>query len=211
MNPDSNSNHLRLFVAVQVPDEIKAALERVQGKLRRTVTESGVRWTNPGQMHLTLRFLGSVETERVERLVTELSVACRKFGPLSLRAERIGFFPNDRRPRVLWAGVHDDTNSLTSLQQAVETSVRSFTSEPPEKRFVGHLTLARIKEIGRPEAAALARETAGFTSTCFGHWTADAVELVRSQLSSHGAKYSTVAKIDLAAENPAVESPNGIN
>ena len=204
MNPDSNPDHLRLFVALQVPDEIKAELERVQGKLRPTAPESGVRWTSPGQMHLTLRFLGSVETERVERLVAELSLACRKFGPLSLRAERIGFFPNDRRPRVLWAGVHDDTNSLASLQQAVGASVNNFTSEPAEKRFVGHLTLARIKEISRAEAVGLGRAAAGFASNRFGHWTADAVELIRSQLSSDGAKYSTVAKIELAAENPGV-------
>lgn len=137
MNLDSNPSHFRLFVAVQVPDEIKAALERAQGKLRPTAPESAVRWTNPDQMHITLRFLGSVETERVERLVTELSLACREFGPLSLRAERIGFFPNDRRPRVLWAGVYDDTNSLVSLQQGVAASMSKFTNEPAEKKFVG--------------------------------------------------------------------------
>lgn len=64
----------------------------------------------------------------------------------------------------------------------------------------GHLTLARLKDIGRLEAAALERAAAEFATTCFGHWTADAVELMRSQLSPHGAKYSTVAKIELAAD-----------
>jgi 2'-5' RNA ligase len=200
LNPDSNPSHLRLFVAVQVPDEIKAALERAQGKLRPTAPESAVRWTNPGQMHLTLRFLGSVATERVEQIITELSLACRKFAPLELRAERIGFFPNDRRPRVLWAGVYDDTNSLVSLQQRVATSMSEFTSEPAEKKFVGHLTLARLKDIRKLEAAALERAAARFATTCFGDWTADSVELIRSQLSPHGAKYSTVAKIQLAAD-----------
>ncbi len=198
MNPASAPDHFRLFVAISVPESIKAQLAQVQQTLKESVPKCSLRWTPASQMHLTLRFLGNVASSRVGELVGSLRQACGNFAPLQLRAESIGFFPAPRAPRVVWAGVHDAANQLPQVQRAVEQATDAFTTEAPEKKFTGHLTLARIKFIRRPEAEALAKAATAIGDRCFGEWTAKTVELIRSELSPTGARYTTLAEAALA-------------
>jgi RNA 2',3'-cyclic 3'-phosphodiesterase len=194
----AGSEQLRLFIAVAIPEDIKAKLAEAQAELRRAMPEHGVRWTPREQLHLTLRFLGDVEKERVEALGEALRAACRAFGALHLRAERVGFFPNLHRPRVAWAGVHDREERLPVLQQTVDAATREFTAEPKEERFTGHVTLARIKAIRRPEAEALGKAAAALAESFFGQWTIGHIELMRSVLSPHGATHSMLEAVALA-------------
>ena len=102
-----------------------------------------------------------MEAARVEPLEEAMRAACRGFGALHLRAERVGFFPDLRYPRVVWVGVRDEAEQLPRLQEAVERATRDFTTEAKEERFTGHVTLARIKGMKRPEAEALGEAAAG--------------------------------------------------
>ena len=192
------SQQFRLFIAVAIPEDVKAKLAEAQSELRRAMPEHGVRWTPREQFHLTLRFLGDVEKERVEALGEALRAACRGFGALHLQADRVGFFPDLHRPRVAWAGVRDREERLPVLQQVVDAATGDFTSEPKEERFTGHVTLARIKAIARPEAEALGKAKAGLAERFFGQWTIGHVELMRSVLSPHGATHSTLEAVALA-------------
>ncbi len=151
----TDSERFRLFIAVEIPETVKASMEEAQADLRRALPECHVRWARREQFHLTLRFLGDVEAARVEALTESLLAACRAFGAVHLRAERVGCFPDLRRPRVVWAGVRDETEQLPRLQQVVEAATAEFTSEDKEERFTGHVTLARIKGIKRAEAETL--------------------------------------------------------
>src|SRR4051812_7451283 len=106
--PETSSPELfRLFIAISVPDAVKTEMEQAQAELRRALPEGCVRWTRREQFHLTLKFLGSVEAQRVAALADAIRGACQGFTPLRLRAERIGCFPDLRFPRVVWAWVHD--------------------------------------------------------------------------------------------------------
>lgn len=193
-----DSERFRLFIAVAIPEEVKAKMAEAQAELRRALPEHGVRWTRREQFHLTLKFLGDVDTSRVEALGEAIRAACRGFGVLHLGAEGVGFFPDLRYPRVVWTGVQEQAERLTRLQQAVDAATRAFTSEHREERFTGHVTLARIKAIKRPEAEALGKAAAAMADRVFGHWTAGQVELMRSVLSPQGASHSFLAKIALA-------------
>jgi 2'-5' RNA ligase len=188
----------RLFIAVTIPEEIKTKIEAAQAELRRVLPERAVRWTRRGQFHLTLKFLGDVDAARVEALGEALRAACRGFGALHLRAERVGCFPDLRYPRVVWVGVQDQAEQLPLLQAAVDLAAREYTTEEKEAQFTGHVTLARIKGIKRPEAVALGKEAAGMADRLFGQWTACQVELMRSELLPQGARHSTLASIALA-------------
>src|SRR5664279_3299745 len=174
-----DSEHFRLFIAVAIPEAVKAKIAEAQAELRRALSEHGVRWTRREQFHLTLKFLGDVDTARVEALGEAIRAACRGFGVLHLRAERVGFFPDLRYPRVVWTGVNEEAERLTRLRQALDAATRVFTSEQKEERFTGHVTLARIKSIRRPEADALGKAAAGMAERGFGQWTAGNVELMR--------------------------------
>src|SRR5262245_31263727 len=101
----------RLFIAISLPKTVKAEIEKGQEELRRALTGDAVRWTKREQFHLALRFLGTVDSTRLSALADALRNASREFSPLQLRAERIGFFPDARFPRVVWIWVHDEKES----------------------------------------------------------------------------------------------------
>src|SRR5437879_12788022 len=145
------AEHVRLFIAGMIPEAVKTEIEKAQAEFRLALPQARIGWTKPEHFHLTLKFLGNVEADRIQLLTETVRGACRRFPALQLRAEQIGFFPSARRPRVIWARVHDTAGTLPRLQRAVETATRGFTTEGPEKEFTGHATLARIKTIQRAE------------------------------------------------------------
>jgi len=188
----------RLFIALHVPESIRAAIHDAQESLRVALRPGAVRWTPASQFHLTLRFLGDVAIERVEELCRSIEGACAGFGELELMAGQVGCFPNLRRPRVVWVGVHDATNRLLALHLAIEAGAREFSTERPETKFTGHITLGRVKELSRIDARVLAAGIAVMADRRFGVWQGGAVELIRSKLSAAGAEYSLVGSFPLS-------------
>jgi 2'-5' RNA ligase len=192
----------RLFIALPVPDAIMVELETLQRQLREQLPLDCMRWTRPEQIHLTLKFLGDVSSDKLPDLSGAVAKACRSFSPLHLRAERIGFFPQIRFPRVVWAWAHDDRQQLPRLRSAVNEATQSFTAQPEEKEFTGHLTLGRTRNIKSAQARLLAKIADELANRFFGAWTADAVEIMRSRLSSAGSEYSRLASIPLTGPHP---------
>jgi 2'-5' RNA ligase len=187
----------RLFVALRVPEEVKAKVEKAQAELRRSLEQARVTWTRREQFHLTLKFLGNVEGGRVAELVEAVRGACSGFAALRLRAEGVGCFPELRSPRVVWVGVRDAEEALPRLQRAIETACAGFSAQERQERFSGHVTLGRIKSIGRPEAESLGSQARAMAERFFGQWTADQVEIMRSELSSEGARHTVLATVGL--------------
>jgi 2'-5' RNA ligase len=191
----------RLFVALRVPEEVKSEVRKAQADLRRAIPQAKVTWTPPEQFHATLKFLGNVDARRVGELVEAVRAACGPFAALRLRAGGVGCFPHPRAPRVVWLGVRDADETLPRLQRAIETACATFTAQGPERqRFSGHLTLGRIKDIGRSEADSLAGQTRAMAERFFGQWTADGVDIMRSELSPQGARHSVLATVALGGK-----------
>src|SRR5580704_16554134 len=107
---------MRLFVALEIPDDVRAALREFVQPLRAKWPR--VRWSRPEGQHVTLKFLGEVGEERLEAIVSVLA-PLRSSGPVTMNFRGIGFFPQSRRPRVLWAGVEGSEN-LQPLAAEVE-------------------------------------------------------------------------------------------
>jgi RNA 2',3'-cyclic 3'-phosphodiesterase len=189
-----------VFIAISLPEWVRDELERAQEELRGALPGECVRWTKRGQFHLTLKFLGEVESERLEALMNSVRHACEGFGVLRLRAGRIGFFPDLRHPRVIWAQVLDARARLPLLQRAVEASTAGFTGEAPEGTFAGHVTIGRCKMIKRPQSEIMSTLARAMENRFFGEWTAGRIELIRSELASGGPRYTTLAAVPLAAE-----------
>jgi RNA 2',3'-cyclic 3'-phosphodiesterase len=196
------TDHLRLFIALSVPEVVKHEVERARTELRRAVAGAGIRWTTRAQLHLTLRFLGNVEAPRVPALLEALETTASAFAPLQLRASGVGFFPAAHPPRVVWVGVRDEGGQLALLQRAIQAATADFTAEKPEQTFTGHLTLGRIKSLSRREAEVLARLASGMANRPFGEWVAPELELIRSQLSEQGATHRCIATAPLGQNSP---------
>jgi 2'-5' RNA ligase len=199
-----SSDTYRLFIAISLPERVKDEIEKAQNELRGAVPEGSVRWTKRGQLHLTLKFLGDVEAQRLEALASSLARACEQSGALRLLARRIDFFPGLRHPRVVWVGVDDVPERLPVLRRTVEAATAGFTGEEPEKTFTGHVTLGRCKAIKRPQAEILAKAAKTMEQRFFGEWTADRIEIIRSELGSGGSRYTTLFAVSLAAETGLV-------
>ncbi len=193
----SEADPCRLFVAVALPAAVKAELNRVQGEMRAVLPPQSASWTKPENMHLTLRFLGKVDGGRVPALRAALSDGVAGFGELDLVCERLGCFPDLRFPRVVWAWVHDAEEKLTALAQQVNNAVAPFAEQPAENSFTGHITLARPKQVRRPEAEKLSAFVKGAVNRQFGSWRVCEVELICSELSPAGSRYTTLAKASL--------------
>ncbi len=203
MDSESNSGAVRLFIAVAISADAREELRRAQGELRGAVGMGVVKWVRPEQMHLTLRFLGNVRMEQVEELTGAMRKACESRAGFGVKAQGIGFFPQARSPRVIWAGVGSSGGELAELQAAVSAAAEPFTREKAEEHFTGHLTLARVKSIRPAESRRLREVAEKMSGRLFGEWTVEDVEIIRSEMSSEGSRYSTVAEIRLGGGGEA--------
>ena len=133
---------MRLFVAGELPGEARRALGKLQDGFRAAGLRS--RWVRPEAIHITLRFLGETELEKIDRLRAALRESAVSSPPLRLRLEGLGTFPSSGPPRVLWVGLVGDLDGLARLAADVERDVVSCGWNPERRPFRPHLTLARI-------------------------------------------------------------------
>lgn len=127
---------MRSFVAIPLGREIRERLSALQEG------PGGIRWQDPSQMHLTLRFLGELSDEHLDRLEELLERI--SFPVFEIRLSGVGAFPGRESPRVLWAGV-DPEPRLMELQRDVETAATAVGLEPDEREYIPHVTLGRRK------------------------------------------------------------------
>ena len=186
---------IRLFIAFELPEEVKRALAQVQRELGTHPGSRHVRWTDPEGTHLTLRFLGDTREEAVpgvERCVVE---DCQSCPPLTLTLTGLGAFPNKRRPRVVWVGLDagQDSGNLAALQQDVERGVVRLGYTPEDRPFSPHLTLGRVRRGLRPaeldEVTAMLDMKVQVPAIQF---SVPAVSLMCSTLRPDGAVYTRV-------------------
>jgi RNA 2',3'-cyclic 3'-phosphodiesterase len=136
-------------------------------------------------MHLTLLFLGNIESARVPELIPALRDAAGKGNAFEVELSGIGSFGN----RVLWAGVRRGAEALTRLANSVRSSAQAFATHEEERPFNAHVTLGRFR---RP-ARGVAKVLSALPGPHFDSWHVDHFELIRSELSPQGARYTTLA------------------
>jgi len=178
---------LRLFVAIDPPPEVRRALGDLRGDL------AGARWTGPDQMHVTLRFIGSVETAVAGKIASALAAAT--VPAFSLSVSGFGVFPSFRAPRVLWAGLSPG-DPLRELAGKVEEALASTGAVArEEKPFSPHLTLARLD---RTRPAAVRSWMEGREKFVAGPWEVSEFFLYASRLTPAGAVHTRLATFPLA-------------
>lgn len=143
MSQDPNT--LRVFIALAIPPESKAALTRTIDQLREALPR-GVRWVDPEGIHLTLKFLGNIPQTMLNPVLEGMARSAQGFPSFKLGLEGLGVFPNSREPRVLWAGAQGDLDSLSQLQQRIEEEISPLGFAPERRSFNPHLTLGRVRD-----------------------------------------------------------------
>ncbi len=186
---------MRLFIAVNLPREERARLEREAGALR--AARLPVRWVATDALHLTLKFLGEVAEARLAEIERSLTEVAADFAPFGLELAGLGAFPNLRNPRVVWVGVQAPPE-LAQLARAVEETMAGLGFPREDRPFSPHLTLGRAERDARAgdfrPLAALAAEFAFRAQV-----EARSADLMRSHLSPRGARYERLLAAPLAS------------
>jgi len=192
---------VRSFIAIDLPPRLQEAL----GALARELQEARapVTWVKPERIHLTLKFLGDVASERIPDIQQGLEQVAKRAASFRLTATGCGAFPTLQQMRVIWVGLQADGTALSSLQQAVEEAMAQLGYKREQRAFKPHLTLGRVK--GRHHLRLLQElllQRQDFTAEAF-----DVTELVlyKSELRPEGARYTPVFRKRLTGEAAAAE------
>ncbi len=185
------SGPIRAFVAIPFSDALKSSIAEELSAFRRN--DADVRWVNPEQTHLTLRFLGSVERSGIASLSVALEDAAARSGRFPLVLSGTGAFPSFSRPRVLWIGVRPHPG-LGALHARVRDALATVGFDPEDRPFRPHVTVGRIRR-GREAAAGLIESFSAspFEARC----KVGDIALVESVLGPGGARHRDLGRFAL--------------
>lgn len=184
---------MRLFLAINFPPAVRREIVSVTAPLRECAPELG--WIAEDRLHLTLKFLGEQAESRVDPLATALAQTAVQHREMLMTLEGIGAFPNFRRARVVWMGVSQDPR-LELLHHDVEVAYDALGCELEGKPFRPHLTLARVREplpTERMKELWRAAKRIDYST----EFIVRSVELMQSDLSSGGPRYTNVVSAPL--------------
>ena len=191
---------MRLFVALDLPEAVRAALAGLISNL--APKSSGARWVRAENLHVTLKFIGHVEKEKL-RPIQDALASVRSADAVALTFRGIGFFPNEFHPRVVWCGVASSPN-LAPLAANIDRALEPLGIELETRPYTPHLTLARFKtEDGVSELVDAANQMKSYD---FGGARETNFHLYESLLKPSGAQYNRLASFPIAGDAAAKEN-----
>ncbi|MBU4271676.1 MAG: RNA 2',3'-cyclic phosphodiesterase [Planctomycetes bacterium] len=205
---------LRTFVAVEISEaicaratELIAALsekgvrnrlcEASEGPFRKTVPDTFfVKWVEPCNLHLTLKFLGEVHQREIPRVCRAVELGAAEVAPFPLDVRGAGAFPNAARPRTVWLGAGEGAEQMVRLHDRVEAALAELGYREEHRRFQVHLTIGRVRGGGPGivELGSLLEKHADFSA---GKMTVERVTVFASQLTPAGPIYEVLGSARL--------------
>jgi 2'-5' RNA ligase len=202
---------IRCFLAVKLDFDTVRSISEVQLELKNHFQEAGarVKWVPPPNMHITIRFLGQVTEPMTYALQGMLEPIISETSAFELETADLGVFPNDHKPRIVWAGTRAGATELEKMHTSVSERLQEAGFHLDEKPFKSHITLGRIKQgNAEPLTSYLDREE---SQPFFGTTLIRNLYCYRSDLSTQGAEYHTMWRLKLPKliqEDTYNENPN---
>lgn len=179
----------RIFIAINFPEDFKKSLASVISKIEKI--EPGIKFIAPENAHLTLAFLGQIETSEIARITAILRLMSKNQKKFEMGMEKIGFFPSINMPKVLWIGGSESLN-LLSLKKSLDQQFRINGFKVDERAFMPHLTIGKVeKEIKNME------EILKMANVKIGEFTVSTIDIMESNLKKDGPEYKTIFKVNL--------------
>lgn len=185
---------IRTFVAVEIDD----AVREMAAELVRELSSAGgdVKWVAPENMHLTVKFLGEVDSREVHEVCRAVASAAEQVAPFSLEFRGAGAFPNIRRPRTLWLGAGEGSEALAGLAKRVEKALQQIGYPKEGRRFHAHLTLGRVRR-GGAKLARLGELLGQYADFEAGRTDVRKLVVFSSTLQRGGPAYDALARAEL--------------
>jgi len=182
----------RTFIAINIPNDVRAAIDEFQEKLQEH--RADVKWVRPESIHITLKFLGDVEATRIKEIARSINETVKEVEPFTVTVQGVGTFPNDRRPRVLWVGVKTGANILSDVAGRIDVALSGLGFEKEKRRYSAHLTLGRVRSTRGIEAVVRSMRALEFETKPFD---VTEIDVMKSVLQRTGAVYSVLERIKL--------------
>jgi len=184
---------VRCFVCVEVVNQLN--IGQIETILDKLSTFKGIRPVKPNQLHLTLKFLGEVEEKRLAEIEKELHSIKLHFFETEL--SHMGFFPNERRPRVIWIGLSEGKSQLTTLAREIDERLSKIGFPKEKRKFSPHLTVGRIKKLYPDEQQKVVEYIHSIDSVVGKKEVIKSFILKKSTLTPQGAIYENLAEFPL--------------
>jgi len=180
----------RVFCAVELPEDVRARLQEHIARLRKEFPDAAASWSRVENIHLTLKFFGNVELDRIPKISAAATQTIKEFSKFEIGIGNTGVFPRPSRAQVLWIGVSDPSDQLSALQKQFEAACAAEGFPKEDRAYRPHLTIARIR---KPESArhlADAHLNANFPMIKV---PLHELILFRSELSPKGSRYTAIS------------------
>jgi RNA 2',3'-cyclic 3'-phosphodiesterase len=185
---------LRTFTAVEITKAIRARAEELINSLAGTSAD--VKWVEPHNLHLTLKFLGDVHEREIAAVCAAVAHGAAKVEPFEVEVRRAGAFPTAARPRTLWLGVAAGTEPIITLHDRVEAELAKLGYREEHRRFQAHLTIGRVRGAG-PGIAELGDRLRQHADFLAGRMTVSKVTVFASTLTPDGPIYDVLGTAPL--------------
>lgn len=183
---------MRSFISVEIPGDIKKDIGNYIAEISDAFED--VKWVNPENLHLTIKFLGNIRKSDVPSLRDCVAGAAKEFDPFSLTMSHLGFFPDSKHPRVVWIGVDGGLDSLLDVFQYMENCLEEIGFDREARTFSPHLTIGRARRNSTIEVPAGVREFEPVT------FEVEKLALMKSTLTPQGPIYESMYESMLGSE-----------
>ena len=184
-------NRIRTFIAVSLSSSILAGIEKLVQTLQ---TDFGaVRWVEPKNLHVTLKFLGDIPLNDLPQLIRTVTRCASQTDSFDLVFQGVGAFPNRESPKTVWVGCREGSDELLQLANSMDESLLSIGYPKEVRRFSPHLTIGRIKKPVQGLMSLFDKQQ----ERLFGSCSVGEVQIISSELTRRGPIYDELAVIPL--------------
>ncbi len=188
------SGTLRTFIAIPMGPSIQKTASDVQEDLKRLFLD--VKWVKPPQIHLTLKFLGDVEEEKIATIKQIMAKHLPMFKAFDAQLTQAGAFPSARHPQIIWLGLKDVQGEIKKIVELLENELEQAGFKKESRDFHPHVTIGRVRSQKNIRALS---EKLGALSLPPTHERIERVILFKSTLGPGGPAYEELASIWLSS------------
>lgn len=183
---------MRIFIAVNLPDSVKKALERVILVLKHENQAQPIKWVEPQLLHITLHFLGGLELNDADKVSEVLEKTVSRFSKMRFRLGELGAFPDLKNPRIIFAQATEiGDGSIAKLRHELFSRLKDLGFEVDDRKWIPHITIGRVKE---RTSSLQGTEKINIEPI---EWVASSVDLMESVLKPEGPEYKVAREIEL--------------
>jgi 2'-5' RNA ligase len=186
---------MRSFIAINLPQETKNLLAGIQERLKKT--QLTAKWVLPGNLHLTLKFLGEINEEQYGKILGILETVANNQATFLLKITSLGAFPRIISPRIIWVGIEKGKEETEKIAKELEEQIEKIGIPKEERGFSSHITLARVKSISNRKGFTEELNKLALAFPQDLEFKVDKISLMKSSLSIKGPTYEILKEVNL--------------